>query len=132
MSGIVSDEFVPDELRLEAIEAAEDRIALLNAYLRECRSGELSLRDGLVSIRQMTHSLKGLGASYGSRALSQLTHRLEDYLASLDQLTPQALADTQCFVDRFAEAVEDYFDADESEVQALLARLPECSAGRAG
>ena len=123
MCATFADEFSLQELRAEAIEAAEDRIAALDRVLEGCRKGNVAPEPALADIRKFTHSLKGLAAAYESRVLLTLAHSLEDYLAGRARLDAATLVGAQLYVDRMAEALEENFDADAAAAEMYLARI---------
>ena len=118
-----ADEISLEELRAEAIEAAEDRIAGLDRLLEACRKGAAAPEQALADFRQLTHSLKGMAATYDSRVLLKLSHSLEDYLAGRERLDAETLTGAQLYVDRMAEALDEHFDADEAAAEMYLARI---------
>ena len=123
MCATFADEISLEELRAEAVEAAEDRIAGLDRLLEACRKGTAAPEQALADIRQLAHSLKGLAATYESRVLLKLSHSLEDYLAGQERLDAETLAGAQLYVDRMAEALDDHFDADEAAAELYLTKI---------
>lgn len=123
MCATFADDVGLDELRAEAIEAAEDRIAVLDRVLEGCRKARAAPEQALADIRQLAHSLKGLAATYNSRVLLRLSHSLEDYLAGRERLDAETLTGAQLYVDRMAEALEEHFDADDAVAEAYLAKV---------
>ena len=113
-----------DELSAEAIDAAEDRLADINAHIAAVRDGRADAATALDEVRTLTHSLKGLGQTYGISILRVLSHRLEDYLADVRAVTPTLLDDVQVFADRLSEALEHHLDADPDAVAQFVRRLP--------
>lgn len=123
MCATIADDVSLEELRAEAIEAAEDRIAALDGLLDGCRIGAVAANRALADVRQLAHSLKGLAATYDSQVLLKLSHSLEDYLAGRDAFDSRSLEGAQLYVDRMAEALDEHFDADEAAAEAYLARV---------
>ncbi|MBB4210752.1 Hpt domain-containing protein [Rhodothalassium salexigens DSM 2132] len=119
------NEFVSfDDLTAEALDAADDRIAEINRQIAAARAGEQSPETALSEIRGLANSLKGVGQTYGISVLRVLSHRLEDYLAEVKDLSDAVLDDVQVFADRTAEALETHLKASADEIAQFVRRLP--------
>ena len=90
------------KLRQEFLDTAEDHLSEIDATLRDMRTGS-SGDDSLSDMRRRVHSLKGMGGTFGYPLITVISHRMEDYMAGLDELAGPNLEDTQIFVDRMRD-----------------------------
>ncbi len=112
------------EMRGEAFDAAEDRIRDLRTCLARFCKGDMAPVAALDQIRQLTHSLKGIGASFDLPVLAEVAHRFEDFMAGEETLRPKMVDSIQIYTDRMEEAVEEYGDARPEAAGDLIEKLP--------
>lgn len=113
-----------EEAAQEALDAIEDRLLQMSGVLRDVRKGGIDPRTAVGVVRQHTHSVKGLGASIGVQIVKVLAHRFEDYLAAVETMEGQAIADSQSFIDRLSEALDGRLNAGPEEIARFCRRLP--------
>ncbi|GGJ11099.1 chemotaxis protein CheA [Alicyclobacillus cellulosilyticus] len=84
------------------LDESEENIQLLNEGCMALESGQRD--DGLFSAMfRAAHTLKGMSATMGYQAMSQLTHRLEDVLSALRAAPDRT---TQAHIDALFRAVD--------------------------
>ncbi|MGF1604901.1 MAG: Hpt domain-containing protein [Rhodothalassiaceae bacterium] len=113
-----------EDLSADALDAADDRLSVLNQLLADLREGRGDAVAAVEQVRREAHGLKGLGQSFAISLLTVWAHRLEDYLTDVKALDARMIADVQQFADRLAQAAESKFQADSSEIAAFVRRLP--------
>ena len=112
------------QLRQEFLDTAEDHLSEIDAMLRRLRPNtgdDASLSD----IRRRVHSLKGMGGTFGYPLITVISHRMEDYMAGLDELAGPNLEDAQIFVDRMRDVVDGVFQPDDPNTAAIVRALPD-------
>lgn len=112
------------ELRTEAIDTAEDKIACLNDIIKQRRAGSLTGIEALSKIRLETHSVKSVASSFDIKALLVLSHRFEDYTFEMKEIVATDLDNIQIFTDRLSEALEAYVSNSEFDVASVIRQLP--------
>ncbi len=112
------------QLDQEFGDRGEDLLGELNALLEGVHIGNDVTAEGLGRVRQIVHSLKGLGASFGYGFISVLCHRFEDYLAELESIGEGQLRDVQIFIDRLEEAVHGRVKPEGDEIARFVRDLP--------
>ena len=112
------------KLRQEFLDTAEDHLSEIDATLRDMRTGS-SGDDSLSDMRRRVHSLKGMGGTFGYPLITVISHRMEDYMAGLDELAGPNLEDTQIFVDRMRDVVDGVYQPDDPNTAAIARALPD-------
>lgn len=112
------------ELRTEAIDTAEDRLANLNEALQSHLAGTLNDQDTLATIRLEAHSLKAVASSFDMKALRVMCHRFEDYFFNISEITPNINRDLQFYTDRLAECLDVFIQNKEIDLSAIVRTLP--------
>jgi len=113
-----------EELRTEAIDAAEDRLVSLNDTLQQWRTGSVAGADALATIKLDVHTMKSLAASFEIKTLRVLCHRCEDYLFTLSDANNKAIGDIQVFIDHLAEGLECFVKGQDIDVSQMVRKLP--------
>ena len=121
---MISDADLMQELRTEAIDAAEDRLANMNEVLVQFRDGMVKSEDTLATIRLDTHSLKAVAASFDMTALKAMCHRFEDYLFNIKAVDGRIQGDMQVFVDRMSECLDAFVKRETVDISSLVRQLP--------
>lgn len=118
------DQSLMTELRTEAIDSAEDRLASLTATLEQFTSDAISGRDALAACKMDVHSIKSVAASFDMKPLAVICHRMEDYLFNINILTASMADDVQFIVDRMAECLDAFVSGRNIDVSAMVRELP--------
>lgn len=121
---MLMDQDMMAELRTEALDAAEDRIANLNETVRQFLAGNVAGGDALATCKLDAHSLKSLAASFDMKALTAMCHRFEDYLFNVTKLDEKVSKDVQFIADRMAECLDAFVNDREIDISAMVRRLP--------
>lgn len=96
-----------DKLNREYIDESRDLVDAVDVVLGNVRSGALGPEEALERIRRETYNLRRLGRSVSLPAMTVVTHRMEDYVDSLDQLDASAVEDLQAFADKIRQMLND-------------------------
>lgn len=112
------------ELRNEAIDSAEDRIAGLSESISKFNENVVSGKDALAAIKLDVHSLKSVANSFDMKALGVLSHRFEDYLFNVNELSASIAGDVQVLVDRMSECLDAFVSGKEVDISSLVRKLP--------
>lgn len=113
-----------DRLRVEFMDDARDRLAVVYEALDAVSKGVRTGADVIGVIRIEGHNLKGMGTSFGFPTVSLIAHRLEDYLAGLKDLEQRHINDVQVFLDRISETVERVEQPAVAETNQIIRALP--------
>src|SRR5262245_20209062 len=92
-------------LQVELQDDANDRLAEMGRIL-ERLTAEGPADAGLSALRRQAHNMKGIGGSFGYPALSQIAHRMENYVNDLSTWTAETPGALQKFIDRMSEMLE--------------------------
>lgn len=117
------------ELRNEAIDSSEDRIASLEGSLKGFLDGHVPAADAFAAVKLEAHSLKSIAASFEMKALRALCHRFEDFIFIEKTLTPELAKRMQFFVDQLSVALEAWKEGRELDISQLMRTLPAKGAG---
>ena len=101
-----------------------DTLGTLSQLVAETQDDRVDTVYTLQTIRREIHTLKGQGTSFGFPSITVISHRLENYLAELDSLTKQQLADILPFLDRMQEIAESGVNPDDDQVSSIVRTLP--------
>jgi CheY-like chemotaxis protein len=110
-------------LQIELHDDATDRLAEMSRIL------DGMIADGpsdaaLSALRRQAHNMKGIGGSFGYPALSQIAHRMENYINDLMSWTGQTPSELQKFIDRLAEMLERSQQPTDEELAQIVRALP--------
>lgn len=123
------DNDILEELRTEAIDSAEDRIANISETLAQYRSGDLPGKETMATIKLEAHSLKAVASSFDMKALKALCHRFEDFIFIEKSMNDGIAERLQFFTDRMAETLDAWIQGKEVDVSSLMRQLPAKGAG---
>ncbi len=105
-----------DELRVEAIDGAEDRLRSLHETVKGFEQGVINPEDALAALRLDAHTLKSVASSFDMKALKVMCHRLEDYFFNVNELTQGISKDILFFLDRMSECLDAFVNARDIDV----------------
>ncbi len=112
------------ELRNEAIDAAEDRLASVSETLDSWGQGSIKAAEAMSSIKMDIHSLKSVTVSFDMKPLMVLCHRFEDYLAAVRDAVEKQRAEIQVFTDRLSEVLDSFVQGREVDISGIVRTLP--------
>ena len=112
------------ELKGEFIEDTLDRLETLDEALDGVALGRVADGEVISIIRREAHSIKGMGGSFGFPIISNIAHRLEDYLAGVKVMDDTVQANVLLFIEVMREVVEDGENPDDMISDIVLKRLP--------
>lgn len=110
----------------EAIELADeagDMVASLELRLQQVRSGVLESAPALQFLSRDSFNLKMAARSGTVPGLAALTHRLDDYLADIQELTEDHVRDLQVFADKIG-ALLDGEPVETAHIANVVRELP--------
>lgn len=110
----------------EAIELADeagDMVASLELRLQQVRSGVLDSGPALQFLSRDSFNLKMAARSGAVPGLAALTHRLDDYLADIQELTEHHVQDLQVFADKIG-ALLDGEPVESKQIASVVRELP--------
>ena len=111
-------------LTQEFLMDAVDRLGELGILVEKAISGQVDSVAAMADIRRETHTLKGMGGSYGFPAISVIAHRLENYLADLDIITIRQFEDVLRFFDRMQDIADSGKNPDDETLSRIVRALP--------
>ncbi len=118
------DNDILSELKNEAIDTVDDKIASMGIVLSDVMSGTETPRNALARMRLEAHSIKAVAASFEMVSLKGLAHRFEDYLSDIREVSKESVPSIQFFIDRLAEAMEAWLNDKPYDVSAVMRTLP--------
>lgn len=101
-----------------------DTLSELGILVSETIAGKVEAVYALPTIRRETHTLKGLGTSFGFPSLTVIAHRLENYLVDLETLDKRQMEDVLKFFDRMQEIADTGVNPDDEAVSKIVRALP--------
>ncbi|HEY3145290.1 MAG TPA: Hpt domain-containing protein, partial [Dongiaceae bacterium] len=122
MSGGNYDEMMR-VLQVELHDDATDRLAEMGRVLERMLAAGPS-DAGLSALRRQAHNMKGIGGSFGYPALSQIAHRMENYVSDLTSWTGDTATQLQRFIDRMSEMLDRPSQPTEEELAQIVRALP--------
>ena len=110
-------------LQVELHDDATDRLAEMGRILE--RMTVVGPSDpALSALRRQAHNMKGIGGSFGYPALSQIAHRMENYLNDLTNWTVTTPGELQKFIDRMSEMLDRPSQPSDEELAQIVRALP--------
>jgi CheY-like chemotaxis protein/HPt (histidine-containing phosphotransfer) domain-containing protein len=116
-------------MRREFLDTADDRIGTLEELIAEVRENKPESPERMSEFRRIAHSLKGMGGTFGYPLVSVISHRLEDYIETEEDLHEAIIEDVQKFLDRMRDVIEGQLGADDPKTAEIVRALPVKSAG---
>lgn len=123
MTTTFDDEEIDRQLYTEFLDEVRDTVGALQVLLENLRSRSIQPREALATLRRSVHNLKTLGHAVQSPTVKMVTHRLDEYVGDLSDLTPQQISDIQAFIDKL-QAVVDGEAVTEESVNEVVRALP--------
>ncbi len=129
----MSDELDEQELGLgnavaevlqDFLDECEDRLTEIDTALGSLRNKKNLSETEVLEIKRHVHSLKGMGSTFGFSSISLLAHALEDYFETMFSPDETGIHDTQLFVDRIREILEQKENVSDAAVAQILRDLP--------
>jgi CheY-like chemotaxis protein len=108
----------------EFLDDSGDVLQNLLVLLERVEKGVSSATEALLALRRETHSLKGLGGSFGFPSITLIAHRLEDYVVDLEELDTHHLNDTRTFIEAMQDVVESRTNPTDEACSKILRQLP--------
>ena len=113
--GTLGQEFLVD---------AADTLGQLGIKVSRAIESGQHIAELMAEVRRETHTLKGLGGSFGYPALSVIAHRLEDYLAAVEAPSARQLQEILPFLDRMQEIAESGENPGDDALSRIVRSLP--------
>jgi CheY-like chemotaxis protein len=107
----------------EFLDELRDTASALQVLLGNLRSRSLPVAEGLETLRRDAGNLRTQAQALGLPLIKLVTHRLEEYVAELQDVAPAQIDEIQVFVDRI-ETLADGDDVTEADVPAVMRALP--------
>ena len=111
-------------LAKEFLVDAADTLGKLGIEISRVVETKADSSELLAVIRRETHTMKGLGGSYGYPGISVIAHRLEDYLVSVDVPTSRQMQEILPFLDRMQEIAESGENPSDETLSRIVRALP--------
>lgn len=92
-------------LEQEFIEEVIDSMSMVEVLLENLRSNSVSVADSLATLKRTAHSLVLQCRSSNMPLMQLISHRLDEYLMGLHDLTPDHIRDIQDFADKISGIV---------------------------
>lgn len=124
MQEIAPTEDILAHLAGQFIVETKDRIEQIEDALEMRRSDTMDNMEVLSEIRRIAHSIKGTGASFGYPMITTVSHRLEDYLDGLEDLSERHIRDCFRFTEILQELVERGTGLDKNAEREYMQLLP--------
>jgi len=121
---VVTDNDLVEELRTEAIDTVEDRLANLQEAIRDFKDGHIEGQHALATVRLEAHSLKSVAASFEMKALKVVCHRFEDFFFNVSEMSDTICRDILFYADRMSECLDAFINNQEIDVSQLMRKLP--------
>lgn len=111
-------------MRDEFLADTADKLEDVNEYIQAIADQSGRFEDTMLSIRRITHSIKGNAGSFGLPTVSRIAHTFEDYIDVMrgeGRAEPSGLS---FYVDTIAEIIQTGKEPDEDAADAILRSLP--------
>lgn len=112
-----------NEVRNEFIENTSERLITVDNLISDMLEG-VGTDESMVDLQRHIHSIKGQGATFDFPFVSDVAHRLEDYIETSAELDKTTLLNVQKFVDIIRGIVESGNDPSADEAKEILSALP--------
>jgi len=117
-------EAILNEVRAEFIEHTGERLILVDDLISDMMSRSGDSETHLLELLRHIHSIKGQGTTFDFPTVTDVAHRLEDYIETAPELDKARLLDVQTFVDVMRRIVESRSDPSPDEVGRIFSSLP--------
>ena len=112
-----------DDLRREFVITARQKLADLDDHVIAVSGLGHDDPEIVSEMRREIHSLKGMGGTFGFPALTAVSHRLEDFIASVGGFSVR-LDDIQVFLDCLNDILDADPQPDNDELAKIVRKLP--------
>lgn len=113
-----------EEAKQEAIDGLEDRTSQMDSLLKAYRAGAIDAEALLAELRILAHSVKSAANLSEMGAIKAISHRFEDYLGDLKELSDSMLDALQIFIDRLSQSIENFSSGISEDISASMRSLP--------
>ena len=117
-------EAILKEVRAEFIETTSERLITVDDIISDMMSGTGDAASHLIELQRHIHSIKGQGRTFDFQTVTNVAHRLEDYIETAAELDRASLIDIQKFVDVIRQIVESQINPAPDEAERIIANLP--------
>ena len=112
------------QLRQEFIDSASDRVETIDRALDAGLRGNVEHQTTLALVRREAHSIKGMAGSLGFPIVSQIAHRLEDFIEGASGLDDSLAKEIGVFLDKIDEYSTAAEIPSQDETTQVLRSLP--------
>lgn len=112
------------QLTQNFIDSSIDRLSVFDQIIDDIYNERGDRGTLFQTLVNEIHSLKGSAGTFGFPFVSDMCHRLEDYLESSRRLEKEQWLEVQKFVDEFREIFETGKEPNEAKHDAILKSLP--------
>ncbi len=119
-----SIEAILKEVRAEFIEITSERLVTVDDIISDMMSGTGDGASHLIELQRHIHSIKGQGTTFDFPTVTNVAHRLEDYIETAAELDQSSLNDVQKFVDVIRQIVESRTNPTTAAAERIIATLP--------
>jgi len=117
-------EAIINEVRAEFIENTSERLITVDDLISEMMSQPDEGGIFLMELQRHIHSIKGQGTTFDFPTVTDVAHRLEDYIETAAELDKSRLLDLQKFVDVIRRIIESESEPAADEVARIIGDLP--------
>lgn len=118
------DQDILEELKNEAIDTVEDRIAAIVDTIDKVKQGLIIESDALATVKLDIHTVKSVAASFEMKPVHVLCHRFEDFVFGLSELQVDILPRLHFFADRLSETLDAWVAGKDIDISKLMRQLP--------
>jgi len=113
-----------NEVRIEFIESTTDRLTLVDNLISDLMVGSSQSERPLIELLRHVHNIKGQGTTFDFPTVSDVAHRLEDFIETTTELDGPRLRHVQTFVDVMRQIIESRVDPSGDEAARIISSLP--------
>jgi chemotaxis protein histidine kinase CheA len=117
-------EAILDEVRGEFIEITGERLTTVDDIISALIAAPEENQHQLLDLQRHIHSIKGQGTTFDFPTVSDVAHRLEDYIETSAKLDKNSLLGMQVFVDVIRRIIESRNNPTPNEVSRIISELP--------
>jgi len=117
-------EAILNEVRGEFIEHTGERLIIVDDLISDMLAQSDDSEAHLMELQRHIHSIKGQGTTFDFPTVTDVAHRLEDFIETAPELDTAHLMGVQTFVDVIRRIVESRNDPSPNEVARIFSSLP--------